>query len=102
MSALWRFFFWQALRAQVLGRAPKSRAAVRGYELVDVRSGRWLDSFPEDEDLLFVAAYAHYLATDYGVPVEVRFNGRYVGTVYPSKDGFSKEVAVRLFFSSSS
>jgi hypothetical protein len=33
-----------------------------------------------------VAAHAHDLANDYGVPVKVRLNGRHVGTVYPSEE----------------
>jgi len=79
MQAL-RFLLWQALRARALER----RAAWRGYVLV--ASGNVLDSFPENEDLLWVAAHAHDLANDYGVPVKVRLNGRHVGTVYPSEE----------------
>ena len=79
MEAL-RLFLWQALRARALG----DRAAWRGYVLV--ASGEVLDSFPENEDLLIVAAHAQDLANDYGVPVKVRLNGRHVGTVYPSEE----------------
>ena len=79
MEAL-RLFLWQVLRARALER----RAAWRGYALV--ASGNVLDSFPENEDLLWVAAHAQDLANDYGVPVKVRLNGRYVGTVYPSEE----------------
>jgi hypothetical protein len=79
MQAL-RFVLWQVLRARALG----DRAAWRGYVLV--ASGNVLDSFPENEDLLWVAAHAHDLANDYGVPVKVRLNGRHVGTVYPSEE----------------
>ena len=93
MRSPWRFLLWQALRAQVLGQAPESRVAARGYELVEARSGGWMDSFPEGEDLLVVAAHAQDLANDYGVPVKVRLNGRYVGTVYPSEDEFSEDAA---------
>ncbi len=73
---------WQVLRSRVR----RSRAKVRGYELVETRAGRWLDSFPEDEDLLVVAAQAQEFANDYEAPVEVWFNGRYVGTVYPAEE----------------
>ena len=83
-KALWlsafQFFVWQALRARALER----RAAWRGYALV--ASGNVLDSFPENEDLLWVAAHAQDLANDYGAPVKVRLNGRYVGTVYPGEE----------------
>ena len=79
MQAL-RFVLRQVLRARALG----DRAAWRGYVLV--ASGNVLDSFPENEDLLIVAAHAQDLANDYGVPVKVRLNGRHVGTVYPSEE----------------
>jgi hypothetical protein len=79
MQAL-RFVLWQVLRARALG----DRAARRGYVLA--ASGNVLDSFPENEDLLIVAAHAQDLANDYGVPVRVRLNGRHVGTVYPSEE----------------
>jgi hypothetical protein len=62
----------------------ESRAARRGYALL--ASGNVLDSFPENADLLIVAAHAQDLANDYGVPVKVRLNGRHVGTVYPSDE----------------
>jgi len=75
-----RFVLRQVLRVRVLER----RAAWRGYVLV--ASGEVLDSFPENEDLLIVAAHAQDLANDYGVPVKVRLNGRYVGAVYPSEE----------------